>query len=151
VSDHIPCVVKIGSKIPKAEIFRFENYWVRRPGFFDVVANIWTLNCHGNSAKIISHKFKLLRKALKIWKGNITNMDTIRANCNAVIFMMDELEEKRPLHVTEWNFRNIIKNKLNHVLLCKQDLWKNRCTIHWAQLGDENTSFFHAMATVRYR
>jgi hypothetical protein len=30
-------------------------------------------------------------------------------NC---ILMMDELEEQRPLHITEWNFRNIIKNKL---------------------------------------
>jgi hypothetical protein len=43
VSDHIPCVVKITSKIPKADIFRFENYWIRRHGFFEVVANIWAL------------------------------------------------------------------------------------------------------------
>jgi hypothetical protein len=65
--------------------------------------------------------------------------------------MMDELEEQRPLHISEWNFRNIIKNKLIHVLMCKQDLWKNRCTVRWANLGDENTSFFHSMATVHYR
>jgi endonuclease/exonuclease/phosphatase family metal-dependent hydrolase len=34
ISDHMPCVVKIDSKVPKAAVFRFENYWVRRPGFF---------------------------------------------------------------------------------------------------------------------
>jgi hypothetical protein len=107
-----------------------------------VVNNIWSLACHGNSARVLSHKFKLLRKALKCWKGHILDMDSVISNCNAVILMMDELEEQRPLHITEWNFRNIIKNKLNHVLLCKQDLWKNRCTIRWAKLGDENTSFF---------
>jgi endonuclease/exonuclease/phosphatase family metal-dependent hydrolase len=26
-SDHLPCVVSIGTKIPRAKIFRFENYW----------------------------------------------------------------------------------------------------------------------------
>jgi hypothetical protein len=142
ISDHIPCVIKIDTKVPKASVFHFENYWIRRPGFFDVVKNIWNINCHGSSAHVLSHKFKLLRKALKQWKGHIPDMDLVISNCNAVILLMDELEEKRPLHITEWNFRNIIKNKLNHVLLCKQDLWKNRCTIRWAKLGDGNTSFF---------
>jgi endonuclease/exonuclease/phosphatase family metal-dependent hydrolase len=27
-SDHVPCVVQIGTSIPKVNIFRFENYWV---------------------------------------------------------------------------------------------------------------------------
>jgi hypothetical protein len=36
-------------------------------------------------------------------------------------------------------------------LLCKQDYWRKRCTARWARLGDENTSFFHSMATIRYR
>jgi hypothetical protein len=142
VSDHIPCVVKIDSKIPKAAIFRFENYWIRQPGFFEVVANIWAMNAEGNSARVISMKLKWLRKALKKWKGNISNMDMLINNCNSVILMLDELEEVRALHITEWNFRNIIKNKVNHLLTCKDLLWKNRCTIRWAKLGDENTSFF---------
>jgi exonuclease III len=27
-SDHTPCVISIGTKIPKARIFRFENFWL---------------------------------------------------------------------------------------------------------------------------
>jgi hypothetical protein len=65
--------------------------------------------------------------------------------------MMDELEEQRMLHISEWNFRNIVKRKLQNLLLCKQEYWKKRCTARWAKLGDENTSFFHSMATIRYR
>jgi hypothetical protein len=42
---------------------------------------------------VISQKFKLLRKALKRWKGNISDMDAVIANCNSVILMMDEIEE----------------------------------------------------------
>ena len=29
ISDHTPCVVQISTQIPKAAIFRFENYWLR--------------------------------------------------------------------------------------------------------------------------
>jgi hypothetical protein len=32
-SDHIPYVVLIGTSIPKAKLFRFQNYLVEQPGF----------------------------------------------------------------------------------------------------------------------
>jgi hypothetical protein len=90
-------------------VFNFENYWVRRPGFFEVVNNSWSMNCEGTSAHVVSHKFTLLRKALKQWKVHMYDMDIVISNCNIVILMMDEREEKRPLHITECNFRNITK------------------------------------------
>lgn len=37
ISDHIPCVVSIESSIPKSKVFRFENFWISHPGFFDIV------------------------------------------------------------------------------------------------------------------
>ena len=36
-SDHVPCVISIGTDIPKAQIFRFENHWIHMPGFMEVV------------------------------------------------------------------------------------------------------------------
>jgi hypothetical protein len=29
--------------------------------------------------------------------------------------------------------------------------WKKRCTIIWTKFGDENTKFFHSIATERHR
>ena len=40
-SDHVPCVVSICTNIPKAHIFRFENYWVHQPGFMECVQEVW--------------------------------------------------------------------------------------------------------------
>ena len=40
-SDHVPCVVSIDTTIPKSKIFRFENFWVEMPGFFDCVRTSW--------------------------------------------------------------------------------------------------------------
>ena len=37
VSDHLPCMIKIGTTIPKSKIFRFENYWLKQDNFKDVV------------------------------------------------------------------------------------------------------------------
>jgi hypothetical protein len=65
--------------------------------------------------------------------------------------MLDGLEEKRSLHISEWNFRVIVKARLHHLLCCKRDYWKKRCTAKWAQFGNENTNYFHSMATIRYR
>jgi hypothetical protein len=61
-SDHVPCVVSIGTSIPKAAVFRFENYWTRLPGFLEVVETIWNIHCPGDGAKCLSAKLKLLRK-----------------------------------------------------------------------------------------
>lgn len=150
-SDHVPCVVSIGTSIPKAKVFRFENHWVRMPGFLDMVSSIWESDCPGDAARCLSAKFKRLRKGLKQWSNSMSSLKVLIANCNKVILMLDSYEELRRLHITEWNFRNIVKRRLEHLLLCKQDYWKQRCTARWARLGDENTAFFHSMATIRYR
>jgi mannosylglycoprotein endo-beta-mannosidase len=141
----------VDTYIPKAQVFRFENHWVRLPGFMNIVQNIWNIDCGGDSAKILSAKFKLLRKGLKNWSQSISAINLIIENCNKVILRLDEFEELRPLHITEWNFWKIVKCKLNQLLICKKDYWKKRCIAKWAKFGNENTSYFHSMATIRYR
>ena len=59
ISDHTPYVLHIGTSIPKANLFRFENFWVDHPGFVDTV----NLHCNSspyfaNAAKHLSMKFK---------------------------------------------------------------------------------------------
>jgi hypothetical protein len=109
------------------------------------------IHCPGDSAKVLSKKFKLLRKGLKKWSQSISVLNTIIENCNKVILKLDNYEEMRPLHISESNFRDIVKSQLNYFLLCKRDYWKKRCTARWAKFGNENTSYFHSMATIRYR
>src|SRR5690348_9053510 len=41
ISDHVPYVVRMDSHIPKASIFRFENFWIDFPGFYDTVKLHW--------------------------------------------------------------------------------------------------------------
>jgi hypothetical protein len=67
------------------------------------------------------------------------------------VAFFDTLEEIRDLFPQEAKFRIIIKRQIQALLRMQQTYWKQRFTQHFVQLGDENTKFFHAMATERYR
>ena len=44
-----------------------------------------------------------------------------------------------------------MKVHLEKLLIIQSDYWSQRCTIRWVQLNGENTKYFHAKATERFR
>jgi hypothetical protein len=67
-SDHVPCLINISTNIPKSHTFRFENYWLEHDQFMEVVANGWNIPVqHQDAAKILTAKFKNLRRVLRAW------------------------------------------------------------------------------------
>ena len=129
-SDHVPFMVKIGTSIPKSHIFRFENFWLEHNDFLSVVHNIWTQDVtEVDSAKIIATKFKRLRKGLKNWARNLSNLKKIIANTNFLILCFDYLEEARDLTTVEANGRDILKAHLEKILNQQRLYWKKRATI----------------------
>lgn len=61
------------------------------------------------------------------------------------------MEEQRDLTLQEWNFRDILKDHLNSLLEQQRVYWRQRGTVKWVKIGDENTKFFHAHATIKHR
>ena len=151
-SDHVPCLVSIKTSIPKSNLFRFENYWLELEGFMDCVESSWNQPSQKThiTAKI-ADKFKCLRMCLKRWQMNISKLRLLISKCNHVIFLLDELEEWRPLVIQENNFRRIVKTHLEKLLHLQFLYWKKRCSIRYFKVEGENTNFFHAMATERHR
>jgi hypothetical protein len=92
-----------------------------------------------------------LRRFLKKWAKNLSKLALLIANCNATIAFFDKLEEFRPLFFQERNFRSLLRNHIRNLLAMQNDYWKQRYTQRVVQLGDENSKFFHAMATERFR
>jgi mannosylglycoprotein endo-beta-mannosidase len=151
-SDHVPCMVTIDTNIPKSRIFRFENYWADHPSFLECVRNSWNKSSYKkNSAAILAHKFKTLRYDLKKWKTGLSDIKILIKNCNKVILFLDNLEEHRPLSKPEFNFRSIVKLHLETLLKAQCKYWRNGCSMRWIKVGEDNTKFFHAMATQRFR
>jgi hypothetical protein len=151
-SDHVPCVVSINTSIPKSSIFRFENYWMEHEHFLAVVAHGWAVPTYQtDSAKILSAKFKNLRRVLKAWQSQISNLKANIANVKSVLILLGILEEYMDLTVHEWNFRIVLQDKYTSLLHQQQIYWKQRGTLKWVKFGDEGSKFFHAIATIRYR
>jgi len=69
-SNHIPCKIAINTKIPRANIFRFESFWVEHEGFFETVQSSWASTSNTNPERNISGKFKRLRADLKSMEQN---------------------------------------------------------------------------------
>jgi len=106
-SDHIPCKIQIGTRIPKANIFRFENYWFNHDCCFSQISNAWSIPSRKvNSAHVVGDKLKLLRRILKHWAKGLSNLSALIANCNATLSFFDKLEEHRDLFQQEADFRS---------------------------------------------
>ena len=82
---------------------------------------------------------------------NLSKLNKIIEACRYVLAILDGLEEQRILSIQENNFRNALKKHQLKLLEAKRIYWKNRAKIKWAQLGNENTKFFHIVATQNFR
>ena len=151
-SDHTPYVINFGSSIPRACIFRFENHWADHPDFVKTVELYWNSSpFHANAARTISAKFKQTRIGLKQWRKGFQNVNKLLHNCDWVLLLLDGLEEQRPLSSLESCFRKLIKGHIAKLLESKRSYWKQRNTVRWIKLGDENTSFLQAIASISHR
>ena len=142
-SDNLPCVVSISTNIPKANIFRFENYWVEQEGFLDCVSESWQIPSHkGHITAQIVHKLKRLRGDLKAWQTHKSGIKTLLLKSNRVVFVLDCLEELKPLTGPEFIIRKILKLHIEKLLHWQSLYWKKRCTKRYIKVGEENSKFF---------
>jgi hypothetical protein len=133
----------VGTHIPKAQLFRIENYWLEFDGIMELINKSWNMApIMQDSALNINAKFKYLRASLKKWSRNHSNLHKIIENCNFTLALLDRIEEQRNLSIMENNFRKILKAHTAKLLETKRIYWKNRAKMRWTKLGDKNTKKF---------
>jgi hypothetical protein len=98
ISDHTPFVINIGTSIPKAATFRFENHWIDHADFLKTVELHWNnAPFYSNAARNVSQRMKQVRQGLKKWSRNFSNLGKLIHNFNWVLLLLDGLEEQRSL------------------------------------------------------
>jgi hypothetical protein len=103
--------------ILKAKVFRFENYWLLHDEFMPVMQQGWNLAVViDDRAKKLMAKFKNLRRVLRCWHAQISNLATTIKNNKMVLGFLDTMEEHRDLSLEEWNSRQIVQDNLNGLL-----------------------------------
>jgi hypothetical protein len=91
------------------------------------------------------------RRGLKAWSKELPKLDRLINNSGYALDLLIGLEEQRPLSLIERNFRKFLKTHLLNLLEAKRLYWKQRATIRWVKIGDENTKLFHSIATQKFR
>ena len=116
-----------------------------------IIWQAWSIQTNlQDPTKIITAKFKNLRRILKIWKENLSSFGQVIQNVKATIYLLESIELIRDLSLSERNFRDLLCEKLVF-LLKMQRTWKQRRKIRWIKEGDVGTRFFHAHATISNR
>src|SRR4051812_39535223 len=65
--------------------------------------------------------------------------------------MWDFFEEFRTLSDIESNGREILKKHLATILEHQKIYWKQRATIRWIKLENENSNFYNTKVTINHR
>lgn len=97
-SDHWPCSIEISTSIPRNAIFRFENHWIHRADFIEQAISGWSAPFPSSDpAKLLSAKFKNLRRVLKSWNASTPPLASLIENAKLILHLMDTLECLRDL------------------------------------------------------
>ena len=152
-SDHAPLYLQGCVDDPRKPSFKFEEFWLRLPGFKDTVALAWNKPVQARDAIRKIH-IKLCRtaKALRKWqKEKVGMLGSQIAVAKEIIWRLDVAEEGRPLPDSERDLRKQLKASYLGLLAIQKIKLRQRSRLNWIRLGDATTKLFHARANGRRR
>ena len=113
ISDHCPPFLTCSMNRPRQRRFRFENFWVKLPGFMETVKAPWEEQVSSNDPlKIFSVKLQQTAKALRSWgQRKQSHMTTLFQIANELILRLDGAQEIRSLSEEEHKLKAFFKGK----------------------------------------
>jgi hypothetical protein len=109
-SDHCPLLLLLDA-VPRAKRrFRFESFWVKLPGFLEVVEQAWSQPVMNvDPFRLLDYKLRHVAKALQRWSGKkIGSVRLQLAMAREVILRLDEAKDFRMLLALYHHYNSIL-------------------------------------------
>jgi len=95
------------------------------PSFLQIAQQGWNeVSSQTDKAKLVTAKFKNLRKVLRAWQQQLSGLKKILSHVKTVISLLETIEEFRDLTVLEWNFKEAFTEKLKQLLEQQKIYWR---------------------------
>ncbi|XP_073361930.1 uncharacterized protein [Aegilops tauschii subsp. strangulata] len=109
VSDHCPLMLDMNVSICFKKRFKFESFWTRAEGFFDVVKLAWTTTlAASNDYLTLQNKLRAMMRSLQKWSDRwVGNVKLQIAMALEVIKQLDIAMEARTLSDAERHLRSV--------------------------------------------
>ncbi|KAL0448194.1 UNVERIFIED_CONTAM: LINE-1 reverse transcriptase [Sesamum latifolium] len=138
-SDHSPLVLKGSSKLPRASVFRFDNYLAQSPGFIPEVQNVWRHGIMGTRMYAVTRKLKALKpvfRMLRKSKGDLSQNVLLAKDYLAIAqrLIAQDRHNGLLLHL-EYCCRLVLLKATK----LEQSMLQQRAKLQWLKGGDQCT------------
>ncbi|XP_020688961.2 uncharacterized protein LOC110104277 [Dendrobium catenatum] len=154
-SDHCPILCSTAEQQRRVPSFwiKFEDAWIGFPKAWQLVADKWKVQDTGSEACKLQRKCNRSLKALYFWsKNKLKTLIQLKDDLDKEIKDLQEVAcSPAGLSEVQYEALRYKVQLLNSTLGRLAVWWRQRAKVKWIEEGDDNTRFFHSMASARRR
>ena len=108
--------------------FKFENMWLKEPGFVNKVQDWWSAyEFEGTPSFVLASKLKALKGDLKAWNRTVFGDVRYRRQCKmSELLVLDVKEGNGGLSLEENSLREILRSDLVRLAHLEETSWRQK-------------------------